>query len=366
MEIFFQLEKILKRHDLEKQVTAVQLATYLDVHRQTVAKLLSGEARVINLDVVSRLCRWLLDQGVPQEELPAGLFGMVPSELWKAVAGKQRTSLCLGQYHEMLEDPVGPARLWISRRDADVANAILKRLYPLRGAAGASTLGFSYIPFRFRTTPDGRRQRFLTEDAPAAKRVFREMQEQKADTASILLGSAEVNYLVEIFMANLWGIRPFQRSDEKRRAPVYVLFRHSWSGMTSCFGGLEPPPGLEGKGEPGIYYLGPRGQWNLCPWKPDKEDAALVILVNDPAASAIDLVLAGYTGRATAAMEECFVGETKPFWPPYCQIDGRQIGVYICRLLVDGHKSQDPEPYRVRKFQVIRLDEAVIKRHFRK
>lgn len=369
MELCLQLPKIIGKYNLHKDASQTVLAEYLGVHRQTVAKLLSGEARSLNLDVLSKLCYWLINKGVSRSDLPAELLGVVPAGLWQTVA-KMRISLYMGQYCEVDKDKDAPVRLWLSRRDADVANAITKEVYEAREEVHDqnrkpeySSLNFDYARFRYRINSQGVRQRYLSEDGPAARRMFKKIRSQERDVASIFLGSAEVNYLVELYMADLFNLQPFEPSEGGRCAPVYMLFRHPHSAMRSCFGGLDVPSGYKGEPIPGLYFLGKNGQWSVCGYDPKKTDAALTVIVSNAAANTLDIVMFGFTGRATTAMATDVIKNTHQLWPPYYETTGKRIGIYISRILVDEETDPNAESYIVKDVKHERLDPSLIKKH---
>jgi hypothetical protein len=137
-----------------------------------------------------------------------------------------------------------------------------------------------------------------------------------------------------------------------------MVFRHD-TDLPSCFGSGHPPPGFVGNAVPGLYFMDEERKWQACPWVEDEQDAGLVIVLCDASANTIDLVVFGYSGRATAAMARQVIPSPEKFWPPHCQWRDKKIGVYLCRFAVDGYTG-DKEEYIVKGFEVIEVGDSVL------
>jgi hypothetical protein len=358
------LDYNLSRHGL---ISTLQ--SEIGCHRHTIRKLLNNEASSISLNTLSGLCEWLQREGnVPAELLPQVLFGYRPEKLWQAVSQTGQVTIYLGEYQQT--EPPLPTRLWVSRRDAAVASAIVEELYVhLTRLKRPPSIRHGYVPFRLSMHTPETRTRYFKEDTRRAKRIFRGMRSQTAQGASIFIGSQEVNYIVECWVASLFGCKPFEPSRNGPQVPFYVKSRHKKSGMKSCFGGVDDPPGCSKQPHPGIFYLDKSGKWAACRMIDGKQDAGLVIIVRHPGANAIEVAMFGVSGRATAAMVKHVVRSADPFWPPYFKRGGKEIGVYICKFIV----APDTEPqqdgmygmYQIKDFQPIPLEKEVLSRFVR-
>ncbi len=373
MDLVLNLPSIIRRYNLDRRGLQAELTAYLQatvnphMSRHTVAKWLLGTAKAVRLNDLAGLCRWLVDQGVPAEELPGSLLSFVPAELWQAVAKMNRITLLLGQYNEE-HGGSQPTRLWISRRDSEAANTIMSQLWELRDVR-SRRLETRYVPFRYAAGEGYPRREFLDEDIRQARQIVDEALASGSHHALVLLGSAEVNFAVELRMAALFGVEPFPPSGQStRQLPVYMMFRHQDPDMRSCFGGPGRPPGYTGPSRQGLYYRDAKDKWCCCAWEPGRQDAGLVVVVYNRAASSIEVILFGFTGRATAAMASHVIENAGPFWQPYCECSrGRLVGIYLCRLpLADADPnaaSPDPQNYQAGPMEIIRLDASVIRRH---
>ena len=366
MQIKFNLKKVLVQHGLAKHGIKGRLANDLGIHRHTVRKLINGDVESISLKILSDLCQWLQARGdVPAEVLPQALFDFRPDALWSAVARTKIVRIYLGEYQQ-IGDPA-PIRLWINRRDSVVAAAIVEALHTCAKEGVKPPIVHSeYVPFSFANQTPVTKEEHFEEDTHRAKRMFKQTRAQGMSATRILVGSQYVNYLVECYFADLFGAVPFKPPGRKPVMPIYMRFRDANSSMQSCFGGLAAPPGSnDGDGSaPGMYYLDEKNRWVCCPWVRRQEDSGLVTVLRDPGAGLIEIVMFGFSGRATACMATEVVRKPQPFWPPYFHWQGRELGVYICKFKFSPDDSRDAHDVCLAKpTDIVPLDAKVLARY---
>jgi len=378
MEIELRLKEILIEQGVDPNGWGLvtELAEYLNVHRHTAKKLLqgntpNGEAKGVNrisLRTLGELCNWLhRKHEVPMDRLPRDLFGFAPPPaLWQAVSSVRTTTLFVGEC--LQKQKSGLIRLWVSSRDSTVANAIVEQLCLVKGEStrGINDIHTEYVPFRFITDNDDQKTRreYVDQQAKAAKKMFARTHVARSSSAHVYIGSQEVNGMLEEWVASLFGCKPFVPATGQAQTPFYVWFRHPDSLVQSCFGGVVPPPGYTGKGGPGIYYR-KRNRWLVCPFQKNKKDTGLVITYRDPGANIVDVAIFGLSGRATAAMADRVVPDTKYFYPPGLAWRGRQLGVYVCQFGVTAEKVQNNRTYHIREFKVIPIENKILKQFLR-
>jgi hypothetical protein len=93
----------------------------------------------------------------------------------------------------------------------------------------------------------------------------------------------------------------------------------------------------------------------------------MVVYVNYAAESRVEVILGGFSGRATFCLAHALPQLVGRLWPPNYQSDDLQVGALIVRFKFGdpGGKSQgghDPSwIYDPTETKVIRLDEEVLK-----
>ena len=222
---------------------------------------------------------------------------------------------------------------WISRRDASVANLVVQRLSTrTEGGSPPPPLGFGYIPFRYSPMDHIVDPEVLAGDIHRTQGVFERARQGTNTGTSIVIGSQRVNYLLEFFVADLFGCRPFVLPSSKPSVPFFSVYRPSDQNTPSCFGGPENPFRSRDKTVPGLHYLNDRGQWETCPWLRGRQDAGIVISLKDHRRGSLVVALFGFSGWATEAVGGQLVLKEDLFWPPAVKFKTREIGVYVCQL----------------------------------
>jgi len=332
MKVECRLKELLGEHGLDRHGVILEIAAGVGANRHTIAKLYNDRAGSVSFTLLARLCNWLTENGVPPEELPGALFGSGRAALWSAIARQGGdVTLYLGEYQPPAEGEV--IWRWISRRDAAVAALMVQRLSAgTEGGPRPPRLNFHYLPFQYSPADHIVDERVLEKDISRTKEVFDQMQQDVRPGTAILVGSQRVNYLLEFFVADLFGCRPFTTPSGEPSVPFFSVYRESDQNTPSCFGARRNPFRRKDSGRPGLHYLNERGNWVTCPWVRETQDAGIVISLKDHRRKSIALAVFGFSGRATEAVGEQLALREDLFWPPAVRLKSRDVGVFICKL----------------------------------
>jgi transcriptional regulator with XRE-family HTH domain len=332
MKVESRLKALLSEHNLDRHGIIQEIATGIGVNRHTIAKLYNDRTPSVSFSLLGRLCNWLTQNGVPPDELPGALFGSGRAPLWNAIARQGGdVTVYLGEYQPITEGEV--VWRWISRRDSAVASLIIQRLSTgSEGGARPPRLNFQYIPFRYSPADPIVDPRLLEKDIDRTRSVFEQTQQDVNPGTAIVIGSQRVNYLLEFFMADLFGCRPFALPPGEPRVPFFSVYRQSDQNTPSCFGGRHNPFRRKDSDQPGLHYLSDKGHWVTCPWVREEQDAGIVVSLKDHRRKSATLAIFGFSGRATEAVGEQLTLREDLFWPPAVKLKTKDIGVFVCRL----------------------------------
>jgi hypothetical protein len=168
-------------------------------------------------------------------------------------------------------------------------------------------------------------------------------------------------------VADLFGCRPFTASPSKPAVPFFSVYRETDQNTPSCFGGLFNPYRQIDRSVPGLHYVNEKGKWVTCPWAERKQDAGIVISVNDHHNESLILAVFGFSGLATRAVGEQLVLKEHLFWPPCTELKDKEVGVYICKLTYEpsDHADELREDTGASSCDVIALADRTLKRFLR-
>jgi DNA-binding Xre family transcriptional regulator len=364
MKVEFRLKELLSRYGQDYHGVIGDLADWAGVNRHTIARLYNDRAASVSFVLLSRLCGWLTERGIPADELPGGLFGIGRAPLWSAMARQGgQVTIYLGEYQPLSAGEV--TWRWISRRDSTVASELVQQLSAdTQVGLRAPHLNLRYLPFRYSPSDRIVDARLLNEDISRTREVFRQTQQNPEPGTAILIGSQRVNYLLEFFVADLFGCKPFAPPSGPPSVPFFSVYRQSDQNTPSCFGAQRNPFQLKDSTTPGLHYLNERGNWVVCPWVRERQDAGVVISVNDHRRKSITLALFGFSGRATEVIGKQLVSNEDLFWPPNLRRKTREVGVFICRLTYKpSEKEYDAQgEVQMQTCQVTRLEEKTLEK----
>jgi hypothetical protein len=365
MQLEIRLKKILQENGLDERGIAQRIAGDLKLHRHTVGKLYRSQATNPSLDILGRVCEWLERHGVPGSILPQALLGVRPSNLWAAVAAPGAVALYVGEYRHMPPSP-RPLR-WIAQHDALAMAKIVQALSSTVYIAERRVpVGIQYVPFRFDPGKRAVGNEYLKEDRKKAGEIFREMRATTRATSSIILGSQRANHLVELLVADTFGCDAFTPPKNRNHAvPFHLVFRKEDRIVPSCFGGRTAPPGCARSRGPGVYYLAKDG-WSACPWTLGAQEASMTIMARNKGTAAFEMAVFGFSGPGTEALAEELLRGPDRFWPLPAEVNGREVGVFVCRFDLTQDTSASPdEDVRVKNVEVIPLDKEILAEHVR-
>ncbi len=89
MQIQIRLQELLEHYDLDDHGVIQRIADYLKLHRHTIRKLYNNQHSNPSLEVLGKVCDWLVHNDVPVETLPQALFGTGASGLARQGGGSR-------------------------------------------------------------------------------------------------------------------------------------------------------------------------------------------------------------------------------------------------------------------------------------
>ncbi len=380
MKLEWRLKQLLEKYGLDGHGMETKIANECGVHRHTVGKIIRNQVQSSKLDVLEKVCEWLIENGVPAETLPGALFGVRPSALWRAIGESDKVHIYLGEYHikgktATTQQPAPPVS--ISRHDSVVSSKIIHFLFSNAELSDLRpSVKMLYVPFYFTPGVFDTEDVVFQEDTSRAKQIFTTMrQDRQRNCSSIIIGSQRVNYLVEYIVADLFGCEPFVQQRDKVQVPFYLCYRKFDRLMPSCFGGVDNPPDKNSDVVPGTYYLDENFTWQFLEWKKKETDAGIVVITRE--ADNVEMAAFGFSGRSTNAVGNALLKQPHNFWPESNSTQSntvvtgdKEVGVYICKVTFSEEKNNDNsrafEDYEQDKVEVIPLSRKVLEKYLAK
>ncbi|WP_425614016.1 helix-turn-helix domain-containing protein [Anatilimnocola sp. NA78] len=360
--------------------TIKAICDYTGLDRHQVAALLKNEVKYIPLDALSKLCDYLIEKGfATAEELPGRLFAVEPEHFWELLARRRRLELCLGVRRGEPGDSLDDA--WVVASDSVLLGELLNGVTSLGGTARHKRekdkeAGLPVEP-SFDPHPEQLHQSLVFSPGQSsfadyvdmAKLVYNGFCSAAGDKALICLGSNKSNPVVEILLAEAFGAVPFESQDSvtsanKRHCPIFFRYRGHDPQTPSCCGGVQVSTS-EKSDAPGIYYEKSDGTWDACTWDATKQDAAVVFYIHRESQGRLEMMLGGYSGRATRLLARMLARRGEEFWPPVYSGHGIQIGAFVVKFKLQSQAESDPRALLTdlaADSEIIRLDADVIER----
>lgn len=316
--------------------TIKAIVEYTGLDRHQVASLLKNEAKYIPLEALSRLCDYLVEHGhASADELPGALFAVKPEHFWELLARRRKLEICVGVRRSAESESADSA--WVVASDAVLMGAVLN---------GVSTLGGTDKLMRSQSTarelpshPELLKQTLVWSPSPAdselacdyAKSVHEEFTSSPGDKALICLGSVKSNPVVEMIVADTFQADPFKSEDDvnlasERSVPFFLRYRDTDPHPACVSAGIRLSKREEAK-EAGIYYEKADGTWEFA----GGQDTALVFYIYRESLGRLEMVLSGFSGRATRMLARTLSTRGEEFWPPVFQENYLQIGAYLVK-----------------------------------
>lgn len=380
MQYSFRLAEILGHvpDPRKRPGTIKSIVEYTGLDRHQVAALLKNEVKYIPLKALSRLCDYLIEYGyATADQLPGCLFAVEPENFWELLARRSRLEMCVGVRRDESEE--NPEVSFVVASDSVLLGELLNGVTTLGGTAKhrktdvEPTTAPSAIPH-----PEHLKQTLVWSPGQAteaevqrrAKQVFKEFSESKGDKALVGIGSTKSNPVVEIVLAKAFDCNPFESQDHvetsaDRRVPFFLRYRDADPQPASCVAGVQLSKQDQNL-EPGIYFEMEPGKWENFVSKSKQEDCAFVFYIHRESLGRLEMVLGGFSGRATRLLARALATRGEDFWPPVYQSQGIQAGAFVVQFsLPSGKKEIDIlQTDLVASTKVTALPEEVLRRRF--
>jgi hypothetical protein len=379
MKISFRLKELLEEHhDLERG-TIKRIAQATTLERHQVAAVLGNKAKYVSMEALAGVCQYLIEHhGIKRAELPGKLFRIEPERFSALVAGRKFVELCIGTWTDNKRPagvrlrpakknaPTGgrfPPRRWVMASDSYLQGNLLHELFALGNENHPEFVEQRLVSAYTEQLP-------LQKLKQEAERVYRRFRDRVRDRGLICLGSVKSNVVIEAVIAEAFHADPFVSEDGVRRlkdrsCPFFFRYREDDAQPPSCHGGLKLAKSKE-SARPGIYYEA-AGGWKLCPSNEHK-DVALIFYVYHVPLGRLEMVMGGFSGRATHCLASSLPGIAGKLWPPSYHGDEQQVGAFLIRFefadtdAPPDDRRDDGWMYYPSAIEVIPLDEKVLRR----
>lgn len=406
MRVRFRLRQLLERQQKTGHglITRIKNATTIERHK--VSKLLDDKEDKISLQHLGELCRFLIEHcEVSAESLPGALFELEPDHFLELLRMKPSLRTCFGVRQR---DEAKPEAPWLSGTDLFLHGKLLQLLIQ-RGVNHLESFHQEQVhaPSASRiNTPDTFAQEMAIVQEDAA-RVYAALHRRDPDSTekdeprevehvTLLLGTLKSNPACELatartFQAVPWGAHgksvrdargetdsPLVKTPQQRAVPFFIRFREptgpgdvSDPRVPSCYAGLRLAQGKVGCGDncrkPGIYYETTAG-WECAEWNKDSRDAALIMYDYNRTLGDVEVVMGGFSSRATLLLAERLeqiAGRLLPDTldppesgedlrdPPIYATDSRAIGVFVIEFHLS--KPAQTETSDVKRREVVEM-----------
>ncbi len=318
--------------------TIKAIVEYTGLDRHQVASLLKNEAKYIPLEALSRLCDYLVEHGYASaDELPGALFAVKPEHFWELLARRRKLEICVGVRRPA--EPESADSAWVVASDAVLMGAVLNGVSTLGGTDKLMRSQTQPVTREMPTHPELLKQTLVWSPSPQdselateyAKSVHDEFTSSPGDKALICLGSVKSNPVVEMIVADSFQADPFKSEDNvsvaaDRSIPFFLRYRDTDPHPDCVSAGIRLSKKEDAK-EPGIYYEKADGSWEFA----GGQDTALVFYIYRESLGRLEMVLSGFSGRATRMLARTLSSRGEEFWPPVYQENYLQIGAYIVK-----------------------------------
>jgi hypothetical protein len=362
MQYSFRLAELLGHvPDPRKRPGTIKaIVEYTGLDRHQVAALLKNEVKYIPLKALSRLCDFLIEHGhATADQLPGALFAVEPENFWELLARRRRLEMCVGVRKDTSED--SPEVSFVVASDSVLLGELLNGVTTLGGTAKlrknesvANPLMGDALPH-----PEHLKQSLVWSPGQApeaevlrrAKTVYNDFSDSKGDKALVGIGSTKSNPVVEIVLAKSFNCDPFVSQDDveaptDRAIPFFMRYRSHDPHSPSCVAGLSLSK-QEKEMEPGLYYETVDGSWTRVGSNNPKEEVAFVFYMHRESQGRLEMVLGGFSGRATRLLSRALATRAEDFWPPVYQMQGMQVGGFMAKFTLPTAKKE---------FDILRTD----------
>jgi hypothetical protein len=358
--------------------TIKAIVEYTGLDRHQVAALLKNEVKYIPMQALSRLCDYLIEYGyVSGDQLPGALFAVEPEHFWELLARRRRLEICLGVRRG--EEDEWPAGAWVVASDSVLLGELLNGVSTLGGTAKhlRREKGSEYSVGGLIPHPEHLKQSLvwspgqvpLEEVITRARGVYDDFCSPGSDQALICVGSMKSNPVSELILAEAFGCEPFVSVDtiehpHQRACPFFLRYRVEDPHPPSCAGGVRLSQ-HDTSAAPGIYYENKDQSWEYCGWDKPEHDTAFVFYIHRESQGRLEMVLGGFSGRATRLLAKTLATGAEGFWPPIYSHHGIQVGAFIVKYTFSEEEVPQPDMLQtdlMAATTIIPLDHEVIAR----
>jgi hypothetical protein len=354
MQYSFRLAELLGHvpDPRKRPGTIKSIVEYTGLDRHQVAALLKNEVKYIPLKALSRLCDFLIEHGhaVP-DQLPGALFAVEPENFWELLARRKRLEMCVGVRKDVSPDSEVS---FVVASDSVLLGELLNGVTTLGGTAKlrrpetpSQMVNNDSLP-----QPEHLKQTLVWSPGQAeesevnrrAKSVYDSFSDSKGDKALVGIGSTKSNPVVEIVLAKAFNCDAFQSQDDvdesqSRAVPFFLRYRDKDPHPGSCIAGLSLSKKEKNLKE-GIYYEGADGKWIRYGSGKPREEVAFVFYVHRESQGRLEMVLGGFSGKATRLLARALATRAEDFWPPVYSSQGIQIGAFIVEFTMPPGKKE--------------------------
>ncbi len=337
MRISFRLAELLQQQEGLERGIIKRIAEATSLERHQVAAVMNNRAKYVSLGTLAALCEYLIEHHqVDRADLPGVLFRIEPEEFSALASDRKYVELCVGMWTDKRSPGAdggagafgsGVRRRWMMASDSYLLGNLLHELFRLgnqrRPERLQQRLVSAFVGLKS-----------LEAIAAEARAVHREFREKKENCGLICLGSVKSNVVIEPVVAGAFGAEPFVPQDDverpdDRRCPFFFRYRDDDVQPPSCHGGLRLARG-EAVSAPGIYVQTAHG-WEAHPCD-DRRDAALVFYTYHVPVARLEMVIGGFSGRATHCLASGLRAVTRKLWPPPYDNGALQVGAFAIRF----------------------------------
>ena len=354
MQYSFRLAELLGHvPDPRKRPGTIKaIVEYTGLDRHQVAALLKNEVKYIPLKALSRLCDFLIEHGhAAPDQLPGSLFAVEPENFWELLARRKRLEMCLGVRKDVSPDSEVS---FVVASDSVLLGELLNGVTTLGGTAKlrksdgpVPAMSPDSLP-----QPEHLKQSLVWSPGQAdeaevnrrAASVYDGFSDSKGDKALVGIGSTKSNPVVEIVLARAFNCDAFASQDDvedssQRAVPFFMRYRENDPHPGSCVAGLNLSK-KEADLKEGIYYENAEGKWVRCGSGKPREEVAFVFYVHRESQGRLEMVLGGFSGKATRLLARALATRAEDFWPPVYSAQGMQIGAFIVEFTMPAGKKE--------------------------
>ena len=382
MQYSFRLAELLGHvPDPRKRPGTIKaIVEYTGLDRHQVAALLKNEVKYIPLKALSRLCDFLIEHGhATPDQLPGALFAVEPENFWELLARRKRLEMCIGvRKDDAPESEVS----FVAASDSVLLGELLNGVTTLGGTAKlrkpvetTAALAAEELP-----QPEHLKQSLVWSPGQAdepevirrANQVHDRFSDSKGDKALVGIGSTKSNPVVEIILARSFNCNAFESQDEvenatERSLPFFLRYRDNDPHPASCMAGLKLSKN-DAKLKEGLYYEDAAGKWVRFGSGKAKEEVAFVFYLHRESQGRLEMVMGGFSGKATRLLARALATRAEDFWPPVYSNQGMQIGAFVVEFTMPAGKKETDilRTDLVATAEVTRIPEEAIARRLEK